>query len=114
MTDEVNNQQNDIKTKKFEVSYTIISTIGAIVITIIIGAFNYGGYVVRELDKVEWAKKEQTHIEEITMLKSTLGREKQEAIDEMIYYKNRYLSTLRKLNMCISNQESNDHEIPKQ
>lgn len=110
MADEVK-QEEDIKKKKFEVSYSIISVIAGVIISIIIGAFNYGGCAAREVDKVEWAKKEQKHIEEITTLKSTLGREKQEATDEMIYYKNRYLSTLKKLDACIANREG-DYIFP--
>ncbi len=106
MADEVKQpQEEDIKKKKFEVSYAIVSVVAGVMISIIIGAFNYGGCAAREMDKVEWAKKEQKHIEEITLIKSTLGREKQEATDEMTYYKNRYLSTLRKLDACIAKRE---------
>ena len=47
----------------------------------------------------------------MTVLKSTLGREKQEATDEMTYYKNRYLSTLKKLDACIANREG-DYIFP--
>lgn len=108
MADEVKKEETkeeDIKKKKFEISYAVISVAAGIMISIIIGAFNYGGCAAREIDKVEWAKKEQAHVQEITVIRSTLGREKQEATDEMIYYKNRYLSTLKKLDACIANRE---------